>query len=280
MKVCELENKLLEKFPASMAYSWDNTGLLVGDENAKIEGVAICLDPTLEALEEAEKQNCNVLLTHHPAFMKEAQFSNFVLGRNFNSSISNLVYVAIKKNISLMNFHTALDVSDVGNSTLPSLLGFKKIDVLCPVSINNDKNLGIGPVCVPDTKEWSNSVTLDMLVDKCKLQFKRTPRVWVAKNSCSSTLNKVAFVSGSCGRLSDSEDSVLYKALQSRIDAVVCGEIKYHDAVVCASNNLSIIELGHDVSEIPFNKILYNSVVSVGLDSDFVHILQLKDNWK
>ena len=71
--VGELEQALLELFPASDAESWDRTGLLVGDPRAVISGVAVALDATPRAVRAAQHIGANVLVTHHPAFLALCQ---------------------------------------------------------------------------------------------------------------------------------------------------------------------------------------------------------------
>ena len=69
MVVGELERELLHKIPASDACSWDRTGMLVGNPMDTVRGVAVALDPTIHAVEEAHAHGANVLLTHHPVFI-------------------------------------------------------------------------------------------------------------------------------------------------------------------------------------------------------------------
>lgn len=69
MVVGELERELLRKMPASDACSWDRTGMLVGNPMDTVRGVAVALDPTIHAVEEAHAHGANVLLTHHPVFI-------------------------------------------------------------------------------------------------------------------------------------------------------------------------------------------------------------------
>ena len=63
MVVGELERELLRKMPASDACSWDRTGMLVGNPMDTVRGVAVALDPTIHAVEEAHAHGANVLLT-------------------------------------------------------------------------------------------------------------------------------------------------------------------------------------------------------------------------
>ncbi|MBR4335194.1 MAG: Nif3-like dinuclear metal center hexameric protein, partial [Clostridia bacterium] len=67
MTVRELSKLLDARFPRALSCEWDNDGLQVSpDPDAPVTGVLLALDPCDEAIAEAEKTGCNVILTHHP----------------------------------------------------------------------------------------------------------------------------------------------------------------------------------------------------------------------
>ena len=52
--------------PRDYAEDFDNTGLLVGNSNAPVQGILVTLD-TLEAVvDEAIAKNCNLIVSFHP----------------------------------------------------------------------------------------------------------------------------------------------------------------------------------------------------------------------
>ena len=53
LTVGALEAALLAEVPASDAEGWDRTGMTVGDPARLVEGVAVALDPTVDAVREA-----------------------------------------------------------------------------------------------------------------------------------------------------------------------------------------------------------------------------------
>ena len=53
LTVGKLEEALLKDFPAQDAEEWDRTGLLVGERDLPLAGVAIALDATVPAIAEA-----------------------------------------------------------------------------------------------------------------------------------------------------------------------------------------------------------------------------------
>ena len=70
MIVSELERALLARYPKADAEGWDHVGLSVGDPAAKITGVACALDATEANVHRALEAGANVLLTHHPIYIK------------------------------------------------------------------------------------------------------------------------------------------------------------------------------------------------------------------
>lgn len=244
MKIRELEKLMLEKFPLETAEEWDTTGVTSGDEDKEITRVAVALDPSISAVKEAKKRGCNLLVTHHPAY----------IGEIAGQPLRNIIFHAPNYGVALMNFHTCLDVSDEGAATLPNLIGLNAKQTL----ILTCGKLGFGKICTPAN---GKSTTLSALAKKCESVFGRKPRVW---GKASSSLKKIVTTTGSVGRLDD-EVSVLQAAIDKRVDCIICGEVKYHDAIEMLERGICIIELGHDVSELPLCDVLKNSLVDCGI---------------
>ena len=66
MKTAELVRIIDALAPFALAEEWDNVGLLVGDEEAEVTGIALCVDATDAVIEKAIRENCSVILSHHP----------------------------------------------------------------------------------------------------------------------------------------------------------------------------------------------------------------------
>ena len=56
--------------PLSYQESYDNSGLLVGDETMRINSVLTCLDCTEEVIQDAIDKKCNLIISHHPIIFK------------------------------------------------------------------------------------------------------------------------------------------------------------------------------------------------------------------
>ncbi|MFI4871945.1 MAG: Nif3-like dinuclear metal center hexameric protein [Phycisphaerales bacterium JB061] len=100
----------LEKIaPLSLAESWDNVGLLVGESAGQMQGpVLLTIDLTDEVMDEAEAMGCSVIVAYHPPIfvpMKRVVCSD---------TKQRLVHRAIKAGISVYSPHTALDAAENG----------------------------------------------------------------------------------------------------------------------------------------------------------------------
>ena len=89
-------------------------------------------------------------------------------------------------------------------------------------------------------------------------------------------MKKIVTNTGSVGRLDD-EVSVLQAIIDKKCDCIICGEIKYHDAVELLERGISIIELGHDVSELPLCDVLKESLESCGIASKDIVMINQND---
>ena len=113
-------------------------------------------------------------------------------------------------------------------------------------------------------------MTLRELAATAASAFGITPRVWGDSGLKSS---RVATATGSAG-------SLVSDVIASGASALVAGEVRYHDALDASESGLTVIELGHDVSEWPLVNLLERAVRSVkGLDPESVHMLPATPGW-
>lgn len=123
----------------------------------------------------------------------------------------------------------------------------------------------LGMVCAADSE-----LTLRSLAQRCAHEYGVTPRVW---GDPSAEVTRVATATGSAS-------SLIGDALAAGAHALVCGEVRYHDAVDAAEAGLAIVEIGHDVSEWPLVGLLGSVVSGIeAIGSVPVRVLPARPGW-
>ena len=270
MRVRELEERLLAMLPASTAEDWDRTGMLVGDPEAVVSHVAVSLDPTIEAIDFAVKHQANVLVTHHPLFLQPPEEVK-PAGRGADA-VGSRIWQAVKQGVSVLSFHTALDANPRASAVLAGPLGFDLLGKILQETPGH-AGFGYGQLCRikkdgrGDSRESMSAVVLR---DACALAFGGNPRLWgdedrVVRSACLWT--------GASG------DAPIECARRG-IDALICGEVRYHTALDAISSGICIVELGHDVSEQPHCHVLVKCLNEAGIPDDCIHLMPLPGYWR
>jgi putative NIF3 family GTP cyclohydrolase 1 type 2 len=108
------------------------------------------------------------------------------------------------------------------------------------------------------------------LVERVGDVFECTPRVW---GHAEMLVNRVATATGSAGGL-------LPDVIAAGADALVAGEVRYHDALTAVERGCAVIEVGHDVSEWPLVPVLAKAVLDTpDMDPAAVVIDQPRRAW-
>ena len=261
MTVGALEAALIAEFPLTDGEAWDRSGLSVGDPARLVEGVAVALDPTVDAIEAAADAGAHVLVTHHPLYLQPP--ATFAPASSVAANEGAGVWAAISRGVAVMSFHTCLDVSTKAQRVLPGMLGLRFERVCVPLPDTAGK--GYGQVCSFE----GSPLTLGQLAARCTSVFGRAPRVW---GDISRTLERVVTCTGSLGEVGQ-------VARAQQADCVICGEVKYHDALALSQAGLDIIEIGHDSSELPLATVLAATVESLGFSDGQVLIIDQRNNW-
>jgi dinuclear metal center YbgI/SA1388 family protein len=125
MKIKDVVASLESLAPPSLQESYDNAGLLTGDDNAECNGILVSLDATEAVIDEAIKRNCNLIISHHPIVFSGLKR---ITGKNY---VQKAVIKAIKNEIALYAIHTNLDnITNGVNGKIASLLGLENISIL------------------------------------------------------------------------------------------------------------------------------------------------------
>lgn len=127
MKIQDITNFLETIAPKGLQENYDNVGLLTGSAGWECTGVLTTLDATEAVVLEAIKNNCNLIVAHHPIIFGGLKKIN---GKNY---IEKAVITAIKNDIAIYAIHTNLDnVLEGVNGKIADKLGLINREILLP----------------------------------------------------------------------------------------------------------------------------------------------------
>jgi len=114
--------------PLSLAEAWDNSGWQVGDPENTVRKILLSLDITKEVVAEAERQNVQLIISHHPLMLKG------IKSIRRDQPTGNLIFQLIKAGIGVYTSHTPLDIALGGVSdVLADRLDLQAREVLQPL---------------------------------------------------------------------------------------------------------------------------------------------------
>ncbi len=206
-----VERALLARYPKANAEGWDHVGLSVGDPAAQITGVACALDATEANVRRAQEAGADVLLTHHPIYIKAPEA--FCPADAARPQCSAALYEAARCGVSIISLHTNLDRSHEARVCLSKLLGAALVSSLEHV---DDPSPPVWALCNPQQPRAA-----------CAISPPVPPRHLAATRVCgrsrSPVPNRRYFGGGSLGDFGE-------LAIAAGADVVVTGEAGYHVA--------------------------------------------------
>lgn len=123
----------------------------------------------------------------------------------------------------------------------------------------------LGMLCEP-----TSGLTLQALAERAHGAFGAPARVWGDPHAQAGT---IVTTTGSAG-------SLVRDVGAAGGTTLVCGEVRYHDALDASGEGLAIVELGHDVSEWPLVSLLEQVVRDLpGVDHATIHPLPAQQAW-
>lgn len=198
--------------PLDTQAQWDNSGLLVGDQNTPVTKVLLALDITQAVVDEAVSTGCELIISHHPVIFTPLS----------EIGCDHIVYKLIKAGLTAICLHTNLDVAqNIGvNAQLAKALCLKDT-VLYPEDF----------LCV-------GQLECTMSDSQFALHVKDSLGCNGVRYTNGSSVKTVGVSSGG------GSEAVTLKQKYS-LDAVVTGEIKHHHFLLAKEQNFCVVEAGH-----------------------------------
>lgn len=219
--------------PFESAESWDNVGLLIGDESSIVNNILLSLDITEEVVEEAIGEGVNLIITHHPIIFTG------VKEITTHTRIGRILLKLMAHQISVIAAHTNLDRSfPFGiNRYISDFYGLKGLKPL-----NEGEGFGI-------IGHFDEAILFDAFIQKTKKLFDiEVVKVAYPKPNVESEAQFVKNVAISSGASSD----FIENAIESGADVFVTGDLKYHESQAVLSTSLTLVDVGHFESEFVF----------------------------
>ena len=229
MKLRDLVAAIEEFAPLQLQASFDNSGLIVGRMDDEVHKALLAVDVTEEVMDEAEREGCDIIITHHPIIFNPI--------KRFNSAtyVERCVERAIRCGIALYAAHTNLDSTPEGMSwRVGHMLGLEHMSVLEPQKGNPEAGFGVVgelPAAEP-TMEFLRRVvsTFDVEV----LRYSDIP-------GGMTSVRRVAICTGS-------GHSMIDDAHGANADVYITGDLKYNDFML-GENRMILLDIGHFESE-------------------------------
>jgi dinuclear metal center YbgI/SA1388 family protein len=229
LSVEELLAALERLAPRRLAAPWDNPGLQVGDPSAPVSRVLVALDPSPAAVGEAARANCQALVTHHPLILEP------VKSIRLDEPLGAALALALRHGVAIISAHTNLDAAAWGVSqVLAERLGLSGVAPLEPAGepLEGMGRLGLLP------QPLSLAGLAALVRERLGVRFVRG-----VEGRPGAPIHRLAVCGGSGG-------SLIGAALAAGADALVTGDVRYHQARE-AEGRLALVDCGHFNGERP-----------------------------
>lgn len=200
-------------FPANTAENWDKVGLILGNPTQEVHRIHLALDPVASTVDEAIAASADMLITHHPLYLRGVSFLPE------SDPKGALVAGLIRNDIALFNAHTNGDVAVDGVAdALGRIAGLKNAEVLDPAGVDAEGNpIGLGRI--GDVEP----MTFGELADRIADALPAGSHGLLVGGDENATIRRVA-VSGGSG------DHFLDLARERGADVYLSADLRHHPA--------------------------------------------------
>ena len=227
--------------PFSLAESWDNVGLLIGNQETPVTSILIGLDPTNALIDEAISLGANTVITHHPIIFRPLPRINTAEPEGI------LLQKVITNNIAILACHTNLDCAADGVSdALARDLGLSDLRPLIPTAGESCTTTGLGRIGRYQQPLAGSAFFSQMLTALAM------PAVLVA-GPVPEQVSTVAVCGGSGSDFAE-------QAFRMGADIYLSSEIKHHTARWTEERKFCIIDGTHYGTEQPAIRLLASKI--------------------
>lgn len=224
MKVLEIYNILDSISPFIMQAEWDNSGLNVGNMQADCKHVYIALELDMQVVNAIENES--LLIVHHPLIFKALKTIQT------DTYPANLIELCLQKRISVIAMHTNFDKTHL-NKAFATKLCLESLNF----TPNGEKDFSLIYSTSTPLSTYSLATHIKDILGLDTLRYTQKD-------------NMIHNLYITCG-----SNATAYK-IANKGDCIITGDIKYHDAMIAASEGISFIDVPHFESECIFSDLL------------------------
>ncbi|WP_338898551.1 Nif3-like dinuclear metal center hexameric protein [Streptomyces sp. TG1A-60] len=229
-------------WPPERAEGWDAVGTVCGEPDQEVTRVLFAVDPVREIVEEAVKLGADLLVTHHPLYLRG---TTTVAASTFKGRV---VHTLIRNDIALHVAHTNADTADPGVSdALAGALDLRVVRPLVPDPADPGGRRGLGRVC-----ELDHPLTVRELAARAAGRLPATAQGIRVAGDPEALVRTVA-VSGGSG------DSLFDHVRAAGVDAFLTADLRHHPASEAVARTtegdgppLALLDAAHWATEWPW----------------------------
>ncbi len=215
--------------PLSYQADWDNSGLQVGDRNAKVNAALLAIDVTESVVNEAIDKGCNLIVSHHPLLFRGLKH---LTGATVQERCA---MAAIRYGISIYSAHTTIDSWLHGVSgRMAEKIGVTDCRILQPSEA--DTSVGLGVI-----GSLTEAIEMEELLERIAQVFGIARGGIRYVEGKKQMVEKVALCGGAGADL-------LEVAIKEGADVYVSADFTYHE-MQNAYQRIGIIDMDHWASE-------------------------------
>ncbi len=226
-------------WPPELAEPWDAVGLVCGDPAAEVSRVLFAVDPVPEVAEEAVRIGADLLVTHHPLYLRGTTSVAPVGPAGFKGRV---VHTLIRGGVALLVAHTNADRADPGVSdALAAAVDLRVTGPLVPDPADPRGRRGLGRLC-----ELDAPLSLRDFAARAAHGLPRTATGLRIAGDPAATVRTVAV----CGGAGDS----LFDAVRAAgADVFLTADLRHHPASeALLAGPPALVDAAHWATEWPW----------------------------
>jgi len=223
MKAKEIIAVMEKHFPLSLQEEWDKCGLQIGQIETEVSKIMIALNADLQTIDEAIKNQCQMLITHHPFLLDP------IVNIDQDDFMGAFIFKAIEHHIVVYSSHTALD-NVAMNEWLMEALGVHDIER--------------GEDGITRIATLNQPMTMDAFLDHVQTTYHLKHFQYAGH---ADMVRKVAICGGS--------GADFMSQFYGKADAYLTGDTKYRHAKNAVDHHMLLVDIHHHAENIMVRKL-------------------------